>query len=206
MLFVMYNGISFLELITTLPGSLIFILLLSGTTALISAGLTKMLTDTAEIERKQRQIKAHEEEKAKIIEIAEIDVERYRKARKRYERKDTMIKQTQQKMSLQRMKPMCVTFLPLIIIMGIFGVMFGSGTIPVAVSPMNPEIIPLIGPMLSPNGMGPYINFTAFYMLCSMALNSLIQRALGIQSQASGGGLSQMMSGQKTKALEFPDL
>ena len=104
MLSLIYQN-AFLDFISAPPGSMIFVLLIAVATALISTLLTKLLVDTEEINRKQKQIKAHEEEKQKIIDLAEIDPERYRKARKRWERKQAMFKQTQQKMSLQRMKP-----------------------------------------------------------------------------------------------------
>ncbi len=80
----------------TPPGSTLFILVLSIIVAVISVGLTKLLIDTKEIERKQKQIKAHQEEKKKIIELAEIDVDRYKKQRKKWERRDVMLKKTQQ--------------------------------------------------------------------------------------------------------------
>ena len=50
-----------------------------------------------------------------------------------------------------------------------------------------------------------WINFTAWYFLCSFSINTLIQRMFGMQTQASGG-MSQMMGGSKAKALEFPDI
>ena len=98
------------------PGSMFFILFLSLIVAIVSTILTKLLVDTAELQRKQKQIKAHQEEKKRIIELAEIDVDRYQKARKKWERRDDMLKKTQQGMAMQRLKPTCVTFLPMMII------------------------------------------------------------------------------------------
>ncbi|MFW9999417.1 MAG: EMC3/TMCO1 family protein [Candidatus Hodarchaeota archaeon] len=192
---------AFLDLITTPPGSMIFVLLLSLTTALISTLLTKWLVDTEEINRKQTQTKIHEEEKQKIIELAEIDPERYRKARKRWERKDAMIKKSQQRMALQRMKPTCITFIPMIIIFGVVNTLFRGA--PVALSPMHANDIPLIGNFISAGNV--WINFTAWYFLCSLGINTLTQRLLKLQSQASGG-MGGMFAGQKAKALEFPDV
>ncbi|TKJ19066.1 MAG: hypothetical protein CEE43_16500 [Promethearchaeota archaeon Loki_b32] len=193
---------AFLDLIDSPPGSMIFVLLLSIATASISTILTKWLVDTEEINRKQTQIKGHEEEKQKIIDLAEVDPERYRKARKRWDRKDVMLKKTKQKMSLQRMKPSCVTFLPMIIIFGVLNTVVFRGA-QVALSPMHANDVPLIGNFIS---AGPiWINFTAWYFLCSLGLNTLIQRLLKIQSQASGG-MGGMFAGQKAKALEFPDV
>ena len=191
----------FLDFITTPPVSMLFVLLLALATALISILLTRLLVDTEEINRKQRQIKAHEEEKQKIIDLAEIDPERYRKARKRWERKNAMFKQTQQRMSIQRMKPTCITFLPMIIIFAIMNTIFAA--VPVAISPMNANDIPIIGTFIASGSVS--INFTAWYFLCSLGINTLVQRLLKLQSQASGG-MGGMFAGQKAKALEFPDV
>ena len=192
---------TFLDLISTPPGTMIFVFLLAITTALISALLTKWLVDTEEINRKQRNIKAHEEEKQKIIDLAEVDPERYRKARKRWERKNAMLKQTQQRMALKRMKPTCITFVPMIIIFGIMNTIFAGKQI--ALSPMHANDVPLIGPIISADKF--WINFTAWYFLCSLGINTLVQRVLKLQSQASGG-MGGMFAGQKAKALEFPDV
>ena len=205
--------VTFLDIITTPPGSMIFVILMGLTTTLISQLLTRWLVDTEEVERKQKQIRAHEEEKEKIIKLAEIDVNRYIKQRKRWERKDVVLKKSQQSISMQRMKPMCITFIPMIVIFGIISPMFA--TFPVACSPMNPELIPFIGQTILANTAtgplaeqlyGPWISFTAWYMLCSLGFNSVIPRLLKTTTQTTGGGFSQMMSGQKSKALEFPDL
>ncbi|MFX1389230.1 MAG: EMC3/TMCO1 family protein [Promethearchaeota archaeon] len=192
---------AFLDWITTPPGSMIFVLLLALATATISTLLTRLLVDTDEINRKQMQIKAHEEEKQKIIDLAEVDPERYRKARKKWERKNAMYKQTQQRMSLQRMKPTCITFLPMIIIFAFMNMLFSGKA--VAMSPMNANDVPLIGGFIAAGNL--FINFTAWYFLCSLGINTLVQRILKLQSQASGG-MGGMFAGQKAKALEFPDV
>jgi len=193
---------AFIDLIDSPPGSMFFVLFVSLTTALISTGLTKLLVDTEEINRKQKLIKAHEEEKQKIVDMAETDPERYRKARKRYERKDAMLKKTQQKMAMQRLKPTCVTFLPMIIIFSLIRMIFDSN--PVALSPMHANDVPLIGSYIKA-GRTVWINFTAWYFLCSLGINTMVQRLLKLQTQASGG-MGGMFAGQKAKALEFPDV
>lgn len=216
----------FIDLISYPPGSMIFILLIATTTASISIGLTRWLVDTDAINRKQVQMKAHNEEKEKIIELAEIDVERYRKARKRWERKEEMFKKSQQKMSLQRLKPTCITFLPMIIIFGFIRALYDIGgvALPVALSPMNANDVPLIGNLLAAWTPGDvswtrffydviktvriedgWINFTAWYFLCSFGMNTVLQRLFKMQTQATGG-MEQMMGGSKAKSLEFPKL
>ncbi|MHA2131268.1 MAG: EMC3/TMCO1 family protein [Candidatus Hodarchaeales archaeon] len=202
MIFLIFRN-AFLDWLTTPPVSMIFVLLLATTTALISTILTRWLTDTEEISRKQKQIKAHGEEKEKIVELAEIDPERYRKQRKRWERKDAMLKQTQQRMSLQRLKPTCITFLPMIIIFTFMNMIFGGENI--ALSPMHANDVPLIGTFIRASANSIWMGFTAWYFLCSLGINTLIQRLLGIQTQASGG-MGQMMGATKSKAIEFPDV
>ncbi|MFW9949260.1 MAG: EMC3/TMCO1 family protein [Candidatus Thorarchaeota archaeon] len=224
LLFIFQESNAFLDWISYPPGSMIFIILLATVTALISTGLTKWLVDTDEINRKQVIKKAHDEEKAKIIEVAESDPERYKKLRKRWERLDNMIKQSQQKLALKRMLPSCITFVPMIIIFSVVRGLFGAAN-PVALSPMNANDIPLIGNMMAgvtgsatPEwtalvygtyrtiGIGAgWINFTAWYFLCSFGINTLVQRFLKLQTQAQGG-MEQMMGGSKAKALEFPDV
>lgn len=183
------------------PGSMVFVLLLALTTGLISSLLTRWLVDTEELERKQKQIKAHEEEKEKIIEMAEIDISRYRKNRKRWERKDVMFKKTQQSMALQRLKPTCITFVPMIIIFSIVNIIFRGK--PVALSPMHANDVPIIGGLISADAL--WINFTAWYFLCSLGISTLLQRILKLQTQASGG-MGKAFGGTKAKSLEFPDV
>jgi len=192
---------NFAEWVSTPPISMFFVFILASITALISASLTKWLVDTEELERKQRQVKGHEEEKEKIIDLAEVDPERYGKQRKRWERKEQMLKKSQQKMSLQRLKPTCITFLPMMIIFGVLNTIF-SGK-PIALSPMHANDVPLIGNFISAGAV--WINFTAWYFLCSLGINTLVQRLLKLQTQASGG-MGKMMGASKSKALEFPDV
>ena len=133
----------FMYYITTPPGSMLFILFLAILIAVTSTGLTKLLVDTDELNRKQIMIKAHQEEKDAILKMAEEDPAKYRKRRKRWERKEVMLKQTQQKMALSRLKPTCITFLPMIIIFSVIRGLFNNN--PVAITAMNAWDIPMLG-------------------------------------------------------------
>jgi len=212
---------TFSDWISFPPGSMIFILLMASISAIISTGLTKWLIDTDEINRKQVISKAHDEEKAKIIELAETDPEKYNKLKKRWERLDSMLKQSQQKMAMRRMLPSCITFVPMIVLFALVREVFLNN--PVALSPMNANDVLWIGNMMAGNtgstvypwtalvygvaktiGIGAgWINFTAWYFLCSFGVSTLIQRIFKLQTQASGG-MGQMMGGGKAKAMEFP--
>ncbi|MFW9952413.1 MAG: EMC3/TMCO1 family protein [Candidatus Thorarchaeota archaeon] len=210
------NSNAFLDWIQYPPGSIIFIFLLATLTALISTGLTRWLIDMKALNRKQVIIKAHDEEKKKIIDLAEGDPEKYRKLRKRWERLDVVLKQSQQRMAMKRMLPSCITFIPMIIIFSVVRGIFLNN--PVALSPMNANDVPLIGPMMAAAGIiqmygsdisvsifDGWINFTAWYFLSSFGISTLIQRIFKLQTQATGG-MEQMMGGTKAKALTFPDV
>ena len=192
---------AFMDWISEPPGSMVFVLSLALATGLISSLLTRWLVDAEEVERKQKQIKAHEEEKEKIIDMAETDPGRYRKNRKRWERKDMMLKKTQQSMALQRLKPTCVTFVPMIIIFTLVRMIFTNN--PVALSPMHANDVPLIGPLIRAGAL--WINFTAWYFLCSLGISTLLQRVFKLQTQASGG-IGKAFGGTKGKGLEFPEV
>jgi uncharacterized membrane protein (DUF106 family) len=223
LLFIAQGSNDFLDWMSFPPGSMIFILLMASVTAIISTGITKWLIDTDEINRKQVISKAHDEEKAKIIELAETDPEKYKKLKKRWERLDSMLKQSQQKMALRRMLPSCLTFIPMIVIFSLVRGVFLDN--PVALSPMNANDVLWIGSMMAgTTGSTVYpwtalvygvartiglqdgwINFTAWYFLCSFGVNTLVQRIFKLQTQASGG-MEQMMGGGKAKSLQFPDV
>jgi len=195
---------------TSPPGSMFFILFLSLLVAIASTILTKLLVDTAELQRKQKQIKAHQEEKKRIIGLAEIDVERYQKARKKWERRDDMLKKTQQGMAMQRLKPTCVTFLPMMIIFIILNTMVYKGG-PVAIAPMGRSLanIPFTDMMFVNRkywiAHSATITFTGWYFVCSLGINTLLQRIFKLQTQASGG-MEQMFGGQKSASAVFPDV
>ncbi len=224
MLFVVFffQWNEFINLIAYPPGSMIFILLLSMGGAIISTALTKWLMDTKAIQRKQLQIKTHNEEKQKIVELAQVEVERYRKQRKRWERKDEMLKKSQQSMAMQRCKPQFITIVSMFIIFAFVRALFENN--PVAIPPMNANDIPLIGNFIAgftnveyawtaivygsarpiPLEYG-WINFTAWYFLCSPGISTLVQRIFKLQTHASHG-MDQMFGGTKAKAIEFPDV
>jgi len=214
---------AFIDWISYPPGSMIFIIFVAITTSLISTGITKLLVDTDEINRKQVIKKAHDEEKAKIIDFAETDPEKYRKMRYRWERLDGTIKQSQSKMALKRILPSCITVITMAVIFSVVRGLFGNAN-PVALSPMNGNDLPLIGSMMagwtsdSPEwtalvygaiisiGVSAgWINFTAWYFLCNFGISTLIQRLLKMQTQAQGG-MEQMMGGSKAKATKFPEV
>lgn len=216
---------NFLDLISYPLGSTIFVMLLSLTIALFSSFLTKKLVDTEELERKQKLIKKHKTEKKEIIKLAETNPKQYRKKKVKWKRKEQFIKNIEQGMTLQRFKPMCFTFLPMMIMFGILSLFFERN--PIACTPMNANDIFLIGEYIwaatnidklppawtalvwgEARHIGQFegwIGFTAWYFLNSLCCNTIINRLLGIQSQTTGG-MEGMFKGMGAEAQEFPDI
>ncbi len=216
---------NFLDLISYPLGSTIFVMLLSLTIALFSSFLTKKLVDTEELERKQKLIKKHKTEKKEIIKLAETNPKQYRKKKIKWQRKDQFIKNIERGMSLKRMKPMCFTFLPMMIMYWIMNLFFERN--PIACTPMNANDVLLIGEYIwavtnidelppawtalvwgEARHIGKFdgwIAFTAWYFLNSLCFNTIINRLLGIQSQTTGG-MEGMFKGMGAEAQEFPDI
>jgi len=107
---------TFIQLISYPPGSMIFIFLLSIATTLLSTLLTKLLTDPKKLQEKQNIIKEHQNRRKEIEELQETNPKKYKKELAKWERMDKPVQAMQQKMGLQRMKPMCITFVPYMIL------------------------------------------------------------------------------------------
>ena len=125
--------------------------------------------------------------------------------RNRWERLDSMIKQSQSKMALKCILPSCITVITMAVIFSVVRGLFGNAN-PVALSPVNGNDLLLIGSMMagwtskssewtalvygviiSIGVSAGWINFTAWYFLCNFGINTLIQRLLKLQNQAQGG-------------------
>lgn len=190
---------NFLALIKQPPGSTIFILFLSLGISLFSTGLNRLLIDPKRSLEKQEKIKEHKERKKEIEKLKEENPKKYEKELEKWQRQDKPIQEMQKKMSLERLKPSCVTFLPMIIffyaLRGFYSMQGLEKVImlPVAIPPMNPWDLPMIGSMMwgyiegsIPPSLG-MINFTAWYFLCSFTCSTIIQKLLGMQAPGGGG-------------------
>jgi uncharacterized membrane protein (DUF106 family) len=192
---------NFLKLISYPPGSTIFIFLLSLATTVLSTLLTRWLSDPKQLQEKQNIIKEHQSRRNEIEDLKEENPKKYKKELAKWERMDKPIQAMQQKMGLQRMKPMLFTCIPYMIIFPIIAGFFRSatGNSPVAIPPMNPWDIPLLGGMmhasteLIPIQAG-LINYTTWYILCSFTCNTIIGRLAGTYQ---GGGFGQMFDQAK---------
>ena len=162
------------------------------------------MTNPKQLKEKQAVIKAHKERRKEIEELKEERPKKYKKELTKWERMDKPIQTMQQKMGLQRMKPMLFTCIPYMVIFPLIAQFFPG---PVAIPPMNPSIIPFLSDMMAgilrhpetgvviiPKGWG-MIGYMAWYVLCSFTANMIIGRLAG--TQQSGGGLGQMFDQAK---------
>jgi uncharacterized membrane protein (DUF106 family) len=195
---------TFLASIKYPPGSMFAILAISITMTIISTILTRLSTNPKQLKEKQAVIKAHQDRRKEIEELKDERPKKYKKELTKWERMDKPIQTMKSKMGLQRMKPMLFTCIPYMIIFPIIGGFFNG---PVAIPPMNPYDIPLIGQMMHgilrhpitgdiiiPASVG-MIGYMAWYVLCSFTSNMIISRLAG--TQQAGGGLGQMFDQAK---------
>ncbi|MCK5264932.1 MAG: DUF106 domain-containing protein [Candidatus Thorarchaeota archaeon] len=89
------------------------------------------------------------------------------------------IMQINSSMMGERCKPMCVYYIPFILVFGIMGAMFGNSV--VAVLPFNiDKVFPFLVGMLgtsTPAGFG--FSFYGFYLLVGLGLGNLIRKPFG---------------------------
>lgn len=192
---------SFLEMVRLPPHSLWFIALISFGVAMISTILNKLLTDQGQMNRQQEVIKEHSAWKKELKILAEENPKKYAKEYVKFQRRDKTIQKMQQNMSLRRFKPMCVTFVPFIIffylLRGFYSITVDGAQLytPVAKPPMNANDVYWIGAQMQALYYSSirdiqytegWINFSAYYVLCSFGLNIFIQKIFGVTTQSPG--------------------
>ena len=79
-----------------------------------STFLNKKLVDHDKAARIQLEVKKHNDEKKVLLKMSEENPKRYKKEYKKWTRRDESVKKMQQNMTMQRLKPTCFTFIPLI--------------------------------------------------------------------------------------------
>ncbi len=188
------EGFDFVVWMTSPPGSTIFILLLAVILSTGTSLLTRLLTDPVETARKQAIIKEHQTQKKELEKMEKENPNKYAKELIRWKRREKAVQKMQQNMSMSRLKPTCITFLPMMIIFFLLNGIYSPGgkAIAVALPPMNPSIIPMLGGYVGAIDLGGWINFFTWYFLCSFGIGSVIQRLFGVAQQSS---MSQMLGG-----------
>lgn len=188
------QGFDFIAWMSVPPGSTIFVLLLSIVLSTGTSLLTRLLTDPVEQARKQAIIKEHQDQKKELEKMEKENPNKYAKEKIRWKRREKAVQKMQQNMSLSRLKPTCLTFLPMMIIFFLLNGIYspGGNAIAVALPAMNPARIPFLGDYVGAIKLGGWINFFTWYFLCSFGVGSVIQRLFGVAQQTS---MSQMLGG-----------
>ena len=189
------------------PNSMYLIMAVSIVVSLISTWLNKLLIDQDEMKRKQEVITQHNKKKKDLSKMAESDPKKYAKEYKAWKKRDASISKLQQNTSMERLKPTCVTFLPMIIFFYLLRNFYSMNghPIPVAKPPMNASDVYYIGKAMAasfdstirsiPNDEG-WINFTGFYFLSSLSFSLFIQKIMGVQPPTQSGGMGSMFDQQ----------
>jgi uncharacterized membrane protein (DUF106 family) len=167
--------VGILEPVSRMPLSAPFILGVSVSLALISVWATTKFTDVEELKENMETIKQWREkfdvarktmDPALLQEVSD---------------EQGMVMRLNASMMGSRMKPMCIYYIPFVIIFAILNAVYVAQ--PVAVLPFNPQdFLPFLEPMLGVNipGSGFGLYFWPWYLLSSLGLGNLIRRALGV--------------------------
>jgi uncharacterized membrane protein (DUF106 family) len=205
---------NFVATVSVPPGSLWFILLVSFLVSIISNLVNRFAIDAKQMERKQELINDHNKWKKELSKMAEENPKKYAKEYAKFQRRDAAVQKVQQKMGLARMKPTCITMVPMIIMFAVLRNLYSVNGVPspVAVPPMNPWDVYYFGKMMHASFASTvrnldisegWMNFTSYYFLCSMTLSTLIQKIFGLQKATGGfggsgsGGFGQMFESQQ---------
>ncbi|MHA1718752.1 MAG: EMC3/TMCO1 family protein [Promethearchaeota archaeon] len=209
----------FIKFLSTPPVSMWFIFLVSIFVSLISTMLNKLLVDHDKLNRQQDVINEHAKKKKELLKLSEENPKKYAKEYPKWARRDPSIKNMQQKMSLQRLKPTCFTFLPMIVFFYVIRSMYTpEGTtiqIPVASGSMNPmqefpsfltvmlrsEMYSVLGNITIDAG---FLGFTGWYMLCSFTISTVLNKLLKISQPTGGQGMGSMFDTSAQQDLPDP--
>ncbi len=163
-----------LQLITTIPGSAIFILLVSIALALMSIWATRKFTDMEKMQADMAEVKEWQErfKKARAsmdpVELQEVMDDQGRMMR------------LQSSMMTDRCKPMCVYYIPFLIIFYILNLLYGNSI--VAIIPFNiDKVLPFLSGWIgSSTAAGFGLSYYGYYFLVGLGLGNIIRRPFGL--------------------------
>ena len=157
-----------------MPGSTIFIMLVAIALALISIWATQRFTDMEKVNADMEEINAWRE--------------RFNRARKTMDPAELQqvmddqgrIMRLQSSMMGARMKPMCVYYIPFLIIFGILNTIYGNSI--VAVIPFNlDKVLPFISGWFGSSVTGGFgLSYYGYYFLVGLGLGNIIRRPFGL--------------------------
>ncbi|MFW9795154.1 MAG: EMC3/TMCO1 family protein [Candidatus Thorarchaeota archaeon] len=160
--------------VSVLPWSAVFVTLVAIGLALMSIWATRRFTDMERMQQNMEDINAWRE--------------KFNEARKtmdpillqQVQEDQGRIMRLQSSMMTDRCKPMCVFYIPLILVFGIMNTIYGNSI--VAVIPFNiQDVLPFLTGMIgapTPAGFG--LSFYGFYFLVGLGLGNLIRKPFGL--------------------------
>ena len=204
----------FLDFVRKPPHSLWFIFIICLLVSLSSTFVTKKLVDQEKNNRIQRVINDHNKKKKNLLKMSEENPKRYAKEYGKWSRRDASVKKMQQSMQMSRLKPSCITMLPLIVffylIRSIYTPVGSSVQLPVALPAMNPmddfpgfivnmirsESYSALGNIIVEMG---WLGYTGYYMLCSFTVSSLVQKIFKTSPGKQAGAPSMFDTTSQTE-------
>ena len=163
----------FIVLATTMPWSVITILLVNFLLMFISVFATNRFTDVEKTKENMAEIKIWQDKmKAARKTMDPIALQEVMDDQGRIMRLNSEIMSS-------RMKPMCIYYLPFLAIFYIVGTLFGNAI--VAVVPFNiDKVLPfLTGFIGRPTSLGFGLTFYGFYLLVGIGLGNLVRKPFG---------------------------
>ena len=163
----------FIQIFSTMPWSAITILVVNVFLALISIAATNRFTDRDKMKADMEEVKIWQDKMKAArktmdpVALQEVMADQGR------------IMRINGSMMSARMKPMCVYYIPFLIVFYAMGAMFGNSV--VAVLPFNiQKVLPFLEGMLGTStnsGFG--FSFYGFYLLVGLGLGNLIRKPFG---------------------------
>lgn len=161
-----------------MPGSTVFIVIVGAGINIVSIYATKRLVDMEEV----REITA----------VVKEWQEKFKKARKTGDAilmEEVMAQQgrvmaLQGKLASMQMKPMCYTYIPILIVFFLLSAVYGA--LPVAILPFNiqrafPFLNNWVGKEIAGVGFGLY--YWTLYVLASFPLGGILRKIFGVEMQ-----------------------
>ncbi|WP_457556925.1 EMC3/TMCO1 family protein [Candidatus Harpocratesius sp.] len=218
MLVMILTWSDFITLVSRPPNSLWFIFLICLLVSLVSTFLNKTLVDHNKARRIQEVVAEHNAKKKALLELSKTNPKRYAKEYGKWQRRDASVQKMQQSIQMEKLKPTCITIIPFMafffVIRSIYTPSWSSIQLPVARPPINPMddfpafiVTMMRSQLFSAVGNLPveagFLGYTGWYMLCSFALGTVLQKLLGV-SQSTQGQASSLFDSSSTIELPKP--
>ena len=157
-----------------MPASTILITLVSISLALLSIWATRRFTDMEKMQSDMAEIKAWQDRFKKARQSMDsVELQQVMDDQGRIMRLNTS-------MMSARMKPMCLFYIPFLIIFGVLNIIYGTSI--VAIIPFNiQKVLPfLTGYVGAPTTGGFGLSFYGYYFLVGLGLGNIIRKPFGL--------------------------